>query len=382
MSVKTFWKAWADLQGEFCSRGWTARKSEGLVVPYFRTEFNRCAEHAALNRTLNGKTSEVIGNGWHQVAVACRTNDMRKVDSGWHATLFEMLVWVAFQRPGDRLGAVQQLTADTVRLLTGRFELDVERIAVLAFGGGEVLPGTRLPEDSAWRNVWLDLGIPRKQIHMVPGPKNYLLFVGNGERCGAKCEILYRAETSIGERWVEIGTLIADDSLILRKADRPWRIVPAAAIAAGSALGAERLQTVMERRSMMTDIAMLKPLLRTVAGRVEASTRRLFEGDIRVLIDQSKACAFLISDSTLQQGTPQAELLAVMARRIRRKLATLGLTDWCSVMRDLGRQLEAIFGGRHPQLQGAGDRLIELVATVPWPEGWSPESYCGLRDEK
>jgi alanyl-tRNA synthetase len=374
-AAPSLWNEWQRFVAHFSVRNWLPLKMETLIVPYFRTEFNRCAQHLLLNQVLNGNAPEWIGRGWYQVAIAGRANDMRKVDSGWHATVFEMLVWVGFERQGERSNAIQRLASDTMRFLTAGLGLDAERIAVTAFGGGEVLPGVEVAEDLEWRNVWNSAGISSKQIHMIAGPKNYLLFVGNGERCGAKCELLYRTQTLTGDRWVEIGTLIVDDSRLTKGRAAGWRIETGAAIAAGAAFGVERLLAVIEGEPALTSITTFRKLFQAVTRRMDARARNFFESDVRILIDQSRACAFVVCSTDFRENTPQADVVSIMARRIRRKLATINCSDWQPLIGELEKEIMTIYGERHPQLNQLDGRLLDLVSHVRWPEGWNPESY-------
>ena len=332
MSDSSFWPAWARFVIKLQSRNWCHQPVQSLIVPYFATEFNRCIEHHALNRVVNTGLGAREATGWFQVATACRTNDMRKVDLGWHATLFEMIVWASISAPEERDAARAQLVVDTLDFLIGELGLNRERLIVTFFGGGEVLPGVTLPPDETWSKLWQTHGLASDAVLPVPGPKNFLLFVGQGERCGAKCEVIYRFPTREGERWLEIGTLILDDSRLAYDEDARWRVKPGIAFVAGAALGLERLMTVSEGCANLTEISMCRSLYAAIDGRLRPDTAALFTGDVRVLVDQVKACSFVLCDSGLRPGSRQFETLALMARRIRRKIAALTISDWPAIL--------------------------------------------------
>ena len=93
------------------------RKPEGLLAPYFVSEFNRLMEHRELNRMVNTDFDSLKEKGWYQNTVAARLNDMRKVDSGWHSTVFEMLVEVFAYPPTDLDQAYQQMTSEIKEFL-------------------------------------------------------------------------------------------------------------------------------------------------------------------------------------------------------------------------------------------------------------------------
>ncbi len=375
MSDSSFWSAWAHFTAKLQARGWCYQLPQGLIVPYFVTEFNRCVEHAALNHAVNAGLGPREANGWYQVAPACRTNDMRKVDSGWHSTLFEMLVWAEISSPERRDVVQTRLVADTLDFLITKLGLKQERLLVTVFGGGEVLPGVTLPPDDRWRELWQAHGLASNAVLPVPGPKNFLLFVNQGERCGAKCEIIYRLPIQGGDRWLEIGTLILDDRRLMRNAAGDWRVEPGIGLVAGAALGLERLMTVYESCANLTEISMCRALYAAIEDRLRPDTAALFTGDVRVLVDQAKACSFVLCDSGLRPASRQFELIALMARRIRRKISALTISDWPTMLSLLERKLVETYVDRHPQLTQLNGRLVELVSGVAWPEGWNPEGY-------
>ena len=375
MADQSLWLAWDRIVANFQTRGWQYKPPQSLIVPYFVSEFNRCVEHSALNQSINVGLGSHQPVGWHQVAATCRINDMRKVDSGCHSTLFEMLVWAEISTPEMHNVVRTRLVADTLDFLVKEMRLDQDRLVITVFGGGEVLPGITLPPDDVWRALWQGQGLASNSVLQVPGPKNFLLFVNHGERCGSKCEILYRLPTQKADRWMEIGTLILDDRRLMRNSDGSWRVESGVGVIAGAAIGVERLMTAAEGCANLTEISMCRALYATIEDYLQSDTLALFAGDVRVLVDQAKACSFVLCDSGLRPGSQQFDLLTLMARRIRRKIATLSISDWPTLLSMLEIRIAEIYTGRHPQLARLSGRLVELVSNVVWPEGWNPESY-------
>lgn len=358
------------------SHGWGRREPEGLIVPYFPTEFNRCIDHRELNRLVN--TPDEASSGWHQVSPACRTNDMRKVESGWHATVFEVLASVGSYPFSQKALALHRLVDDSINLLTEKLGLDIRRLRVTYFGGGEVTTCESLDPALEWKNLWLDAGVQDRNLVPVRGPKNYVLFVGSGERCGPKCEVLYRVENKTGERWLEIGTLIFDDSRFLLGSNGRWEVSPALSLVAGAAYGLDRLIAACIGAADFTELPSWNLLIRHINKKVRQPEEALslLRGDILVLADQVRACAFLIAAGAAPDETPQGRLLAIMLRRVRRKVATLCIDHWEELVVELETELLALYGSRYPWLGRAQGRLREWLAAVNWPEGWNPESYA------
>lgn len=355
--------------------GWGEHEREGLVVPYFRTEFNRCVEHLELNRLINASCEN--SSGWHQVGPACRTNDMRKVESGWHSTVFEVLALAGSYPPTQKGSALKQLTTNAINFLTERLKLDIKLLRVTFFGGGEVIPGEVIAPAGEWRDLWLNAGVLEKNLIPVHGPKNYVLFVGDGERCGPKCEVMYQVNAQGRPKWLEVGTLIFDDSQISRDENGGWSIRRANSVVAGAAYGFERLTAACMNAADLTDIPTWKNLIEVITRRVKQpdESMPLMHGDVLVLADQVRACTFLCAAGAVPDQTARGRSFAVMLRRIRRKIATLCIDDWQALTNELEAELVKIYGGRYPELENARGMVQALIAEVEWPEGWNPESY-------
>ena len=324
------------------ARGWRPRPPEGLVVPYFKSEFNRCVEHRELNRIVAARASRGGSHGWFQITPVCRLNDMRKVDSGWYSTVFEMLVSVE-SFPVEMLPKTRmQLTEDIIAFLATGVGLDVTRLRVTYFGGGVVIPGLSLNPDTAWCEEWRRAGILEENLVPVQGPKNFVLFVGEGERCGPKCEILYSFEGAEGLRWIEVGTLILDTSRF-RSAGPPgiWALRPARTIVAGAAYGLERLIVAQTGALDLGQTATSNDLVRIVAERVgqDRAAAQLLRGDALILVDQVRAGVFLLAAGVLPGRSAHGKSMMVILRRIRRKLAILCIDNWAELISELEEKL-------------------------------------------
>ncbi len=352
------------------------RKPEGLLAPYFVSEFNRLMEHRELNRMVNTDFDSLKEKGWYQNTVAARLNDMRKVDSGWHSTVFEMLVEVFAYPPTDLEQAYQQMTSEIKEFLVNSLGLKIDNLAITYFGGGEVLSGVSLKNDELLKDHWLKIGIKEENIVPVQGPKNYVLMAGEKERCGSTSEIIYNFPLSDGTiKSLEIGTVIFNSHRI-RHTNEKWSIEQAPTIVAGVAYGLGRLLCAASQKSLI-ETSVVENLLRIVRSFVKNSPAALplLKGDEIILADQLEAAIFLLAFGVEADNSPQGKILNTIVRRARRKIAALNIVEW----RKMSKELEAIilsqYQNRYPELQKIEGEILTLLENVEWPTGWNPDSY-------
>lgn len=359
------------------SRGWQRRSAEGLVVPYFTSEFNRCVDHLHLNRLVTGVDDPASTTPWYQISLACRLNDLRKVEFGQHGSVFEMLTTVQTYPRDAAVEAKRVLARDVLTFLVEHIGLTRSAIGVTYFDGGEVLPGVVLAPDIEWREIWKEEGVSPSSIVPVRGPKNYLMFVGPGERCGPRCEILYRRPGT--DRWMEVGTLILDSGVLRSCAPSLYTVAPPAVLVSGAAYGIERLIAACQGASSLAETPLIRSLRDTAVrySRQPEEALGFAEGDLLILVDQVRACMFLLAED-VEPSTPQGRAILLMLRRIRRKLALLCIEEPDELLVELEKMLLERYAERYPYLRAKCGRLLGAVRDVSWPDGWSPESYQNL----
>lgn len=348
-----------------------------LLVPYFRGEFNRCVEHVALNQMIRASASSG-DRGWYQIGMACRINDTKKVEFGLHATVFEMLT-AAWHHAAALDDVYRHLAAQVVAFLVDRMGLDAERLRVTYCDGGDIAPGVVALQDEIGRSAFAEAGISEGNLIPVRGPKNFVLFVGSGERAGPKYEVQYRIATQGGELWSELATAIVDCFLFRQRSNSStWEIESATSAVAGCAFGLERLVAARQNARGISVSPVLSDLLSAIRGASTQDARviDLIEGDCLILADLVRSSMFLMADGTrTDEATFENRLTMGLVRRIRRKMATLCFQDWERVLTRLEELVVQHYGGRYPGLTEAKGKLLRAVASLPWPESWNPDSY-------
>jgi len=354
------------------------RKSEGLLAPYFVSEFNRLMEHCELNRMVNTDFNSLTEKGWYQNAVAARVNDMRKVDSGWHSTVFEMLVEVFAHPPTDLEQAYRQIIGEVKEFLVNLLNLKIDNLVITYFGGGEVLPSVNLENDKLLKSYWLKTGIKEKNIIPIRGPKNYLMMVGEKERCGPMCEIIYSFSLPDGTtKSLEIGTVIFNSHRIRHNsASEKWSIEQAPTIVTGVAYGLGRLLCAIYQKNL-TETPAMEGSLKTIHPFVKNSPAAFpfIKGDEVVLADQLKAAIFLPALGVKVGNSPQGKILNAIIRRSRRKFAALNMTEWKEMVEKFEDVILNQYQDRYPELLKVKGEILTLLERIEWPTGWNPDSY-------
>ncbi|MGH9892019.1 MAG: alanine--tRNA ligase-related protein, partial [bacterium] len=349
-----------------------------LVVPYFHGEFNRCVEHRALNDLLDMPV-EQGGSGWYQIGMACRISDTKKVEFGWHTTVFEMLTAIWRQEPVLVEHGQDELATAMVELLTRGLGLDLKRLRVTYFGGGEVIPGLTLEPDEAGRSAFARAGLPAISLVPVRGPKNFVLFIGGGERTGPKYEIQYLLSNNPGDRWIEVATAIVDCYQWERRPDAgKWSLRRPRSVLTGCALGVERLTAAQLDAGDVWVSPVLHDLLAAIreAATQDIATEEVLGGDRLILADLVRSTMFLLADGAGEDGrSAESRLLQSMLRRIRRKAALLCVSDWAGLVECLSALVVKHYHRRYPTIDAGKTRLLSTVSRVVWPEGWNPDSY-------
>jgi alanyl-tRNA synthetase len=373
--VRVAWSSMERVASTFkseCERvGLRERRSQSLLAPGVFTELNRCIEHSTLVSVLNGRQA---GRGdWYSIARAARINDTRKVSSGTHATVFEVLTTARYIKASDTAGSLEELAAFVIRFLSRAVRLDRERLLVTFFAGSSGVSGIDLPV-RAVTDPWVASGISLGAMVPVRGVKNSLLFVGEGERCGPKWEILYRLPGS--DSLTEVATVIWDNAT-LHRAGGTWVARPSAVNIVGAAFGLERLAAVRTGRQDFSQIEEYSWLIETVevASRQQRDALALCRGDVLVLVDQIKAVCFLLAEGLTPASRPLGSIVKMCLQRIRRKLAILDVEDPIGLAGVLAGFVVQRWEQRHPGLRSSKTRLVRHLAGLSWPESWNPESY-------
>jgi len=356
--------------------GFTKQPAQSLVVPYFSNELNRCINHDELNQALRAE-STTHPPKWYTLTPVCRLNDTRKVQNGLHSTIFEVLASIETGTPESIDRTRHSVTDLIVRFLVDELGLERKRLLVTFFAGGEVLPGVNLAPDFDWQREWRQHGLRASNLLGVSGMKNFVLFVGEVERSGPKCEILYRIGWGRQPRWIELGTAIIDTNLVLR-GQNGWELQHSKRIVGGIAFGLERLEMAQRNSDSLIDTELIGNLCKLVESYSTQPVKAhpFLEGDVLILVDQLRSAMFILADTADQKAAVVGIVLQNFIRRIRRKIAILDVKDWASLVKEILGVIARYYKEDYPMLERYDVYILELLESVDWPISWNPDSYA------
>src|SRR5690606_26611347 len=253
-------------------------------------------------------------------------NDLDNVGyTARHHTFFEMLGNFSF---GDYFKAEAIPFAWT--FVVDVLKLDPERLSATVFNGEGGLPW-----DQEAYDLWLKAGVPASRIHKL-GAKDNFWAMGDVGPCGPCSELHYFqgnevpcAEEAAGracegvacecDRWLEIWNLVF---MQFNRAEKDGELRPLPRPSIDTGAGLERLAAVVQGKLSNYDTDLFQSLLASV---VELCGRPYDPADpdsasMRVIVDHSRAAAFLIADGV----TPSNEGRGYVLRRSMRRAGRHG----------------------------------------------------------
>jgi alanyl-tRNA synthetase len=239
-----------------------------------------------------------------------RTNDLESVGDTKHLTFFEMLGNFSV---GDYFK--KEAIAWAWEFVTERLKIPRERLWITVYR-----------DDDETADIWHEsAGVPRERILRFGEKDNFWGPVGNSGPCGPCSEIHYDfgEHFSCGKpdcgvacgcgRFVELWNLVftqynQDEQRVRTPLPRPN---------IDTGMGLERLVTIIQGKSTVYDTDIFAPLLGGIAriadnkyGADEAA-----DNAMRVIVEHSRAIAFVIADGVLPSNTGRGYVLRRMIRR-------------------------------------------------------------------
>ena len=244
-----------------------------------------------------------------------RTSDIDNVGSTYrHLTFFEMLGNFSI---GDyfKKGAAEFAW----ELSLEGFGFEPEMIWATVFEGDEELG---LGPDEEAIEVWLEIGVPRERIVLLPRAENFWQ-AGDTGPCGPCSELYLDRGLEFGtpddlpggsnERFLEYWNLV----FMQYDQDPVGTLTPLPAKNIDTGLGLNRLAAILQDKKSVFETDHFQPL---IALGEELSGRRYeetFETDraLRILADHSRGMSFLIADGVVPSNEERGYVLRRLMRR-------------------------------------------------------------------
>jgi len=308
----------------FEQRGHTIVKSSSLVPDNDPTLLFTNAGMVQFKRTLLGEDKRPYvraASSQKCVRAGGKHNDLENVGyTNRHHTFFEMLGNFSF---GDYFK--EQAIELAWDLVTRGYNIPDERLWVSVY-----------EKDDEAHRLWAgNTGISEDRIVRL-GKKDNFWSMGNTGPCGPCSEILIdqgeaigcgRPECKVGcdcDRYLEIWNLVFME--FNRDASGSMTPLPRPSIDTG--MGLERIAAVVQRCTSNYETDLFVPIIREIEMLSDHSLSESPEVNIsiKVIVDHSRAAAFLIGDGVLPSNEGRGYVLRRILRRAIRYGRTLGLT--------------------------------------------------------
>ncbi len=256
-----------------------------------------------------------------------RTNDLDAIGDTTHHTFFEMLGnWSL----GDYFK--EESIAYSLELLTQKFNIPIEKLAVTVFKGED-----NIPRDDESANIWKKHGISEDKICYLGKDDNFWIAGGSGP-CGPDTEIFYfRSNDPVpskydpnDERWVEIWNNVFMQYYM----DENGKVTPLSQKNVDTGMGVERITAVLENK----DDNYKTSIWQDVIEKIEEVSSKSYDDEnytkaMRIIADHIRAIVMISGDDAKikPSNTDQGYILRRLIRRTIRYAKTLDIdinSDW------------------------------------------------------
>ncbi len=307
----------------FRAHGHTEIKSAPLIPENDPTcLFTTAGMHPLVPYLLGQK--HPMGNRLTDVQKCLRTNDIEEVGDPFHMTFFEMLGnWSL----GDYFK--KEAIHMSFLFLTQELGFKPEEIKVTCFAGDE-----NAPRDQEAADLWMQNGIPEKNITFLGKENNWWGPAGQTGPCGPDTEMFVPVadrpdcgpncgpDCGCG-KWVEIW----NDVFMQYNKTADGKYVPLEHPNVDTGMGVERVTAFLEGvpSAYQTELfAGLFKKLQELSGNPEATYDNRHA---RVVVEHIRASVFLLADNVKPGNVDQGYVLRRLIRRLIREARKLGLTE-------------------------------------------------------
>jgi len=252
-----------------------------------------------------------------------RTGDIDEVGDPFHMTFFEMLGnWSL----GDYFK--KEAIGMSFEFLTKKLGFKPENIKVTCFAGDE-----NAPRDTEAAAIWMENGIPEKNIYYLGKEDNWWGPAGQTGPCGPDTEMFVPLDRpdcgpNCGPacgcgKWVEIW----NDVFMQYNKTAEGKYVPLEHPNVDTGMGVERVTAFMQgvRSAYETELfAGIFAKIKELSGNAEADFNNR---SARIVAEHLRASTFIIGDGVTPSNVDQGYVLRRLIRRAIREARKLGITD-------------------------------------------------------
>ncbi len=288
-----------------------------------------------------------------------RTNDLDAIGDTTHHTFFEMLGnWSL----GDYFK--EESIAYSLELLTKKFNIPLEKLAVTVFKGED-----NIPKDEESAEIWKKHGISEDKICYLGKNDNFWI-AGSSGPCGPDTEIFYfRSNDPVplkydpnDDRWVEIWNNVFMQYYM----DEDGKVTPLSQKNVDTGMGVERITAVLENKDDNYKTSIWKDIIE----KIEAVSSKSYDDEkytkaMRIIADHIRAIVMISGDDAKikPSNTDQGYILRRLIRRTIRYAKTLDIdinSDWDL---DLANMIIDKYEKYYSELKRNREIILEVLAT-------------------
>ncbi len=318
-------------------------------------KFNPSAGHHLVDPVIKEKASYPIRK--FSVLERClREADSSRIGlSNRHLSFFEMLVWTYYGE--DRFLPIEKSIENFYFLLVNKLGLNKEKflITILKECIFENLT-ISLEETLKIYKVWSEL-FGKEKIKLTTGRRNFFLSRQPNAVGGAGAEIYYQLSNG---KYIEIGSQLHYHFIYYGKNNLQKTINGNF----GNGLGLERLLMILEDKTSIYDISLIRPLKEIIIQVLGDRTEILYEDTINLIADHIRAISFVIWEkerSKVELTDSQRKILKKFKKNLSNALIYFGISP--EIYKELVEMVIEIYKKRFPDFFTYKDKILEYLSS-------------------
>jgi len=341
-------------------KGFTIKKSPGLLQPKFNYVFAPSGGHHVIDEIVIGKTEPHLPILKFQVAPTDRSIRMYDYDtvgiSSRHLSFFEVIVF-------GYAGAKEELPKDEAteilfNLMTEVLELNKENILITTLGSvtaeGSVI---NEDEDQIFYETWSRL-LGEQKVLKTNGRRNLFYSRNIGNPGGTGCEIYYKMTN--GE-YIEIGSQVNYKFKFTGGLEKMRN----QAILQG--FGLERLLMALQQKNHVCDTYYLEEIKQVLSDLFTKDVSIfLYKEKLDIIADHIRAISFIIYDGQEFDGSARAKLLIKFIKHMHEQFVYLGIADqetFVTAIKNMVNVITEIYKERY-SISGCKEKIVAAVKKV------------------
>jgi len=345
----------------FKDKGYSFKKRNSLISPFFPDTFNPSAAHLQIRNIITGEENLPSLPKFFLIDPCFRHIDIEKVGySFYHLSLFEMAASVYLVEKNKTLEAKEKIIKEAWEFLVKELGLDPDKLVVTIFGGWQI-GSLSFERDYESFHICETLGFPKERIIYIPGERNFTYLKNENEPAGPRCEIYFDRGNKYGDiyRYIELGTIIFESYKFDKKA--PNKLIPLENKIYGSAWGIERLSLILEGKDTIFQTTGVFPLINIINAYIKDKRQSvLFPSQINLIADHIRSIVFIICDGQLPDNSKRGQRLRKLIKAFVSNSKALCNRDTV-LYEDLIDTLIEIYKPRYPELSLARDEILNII---------------------